>query len=402
LITEFATTNELRLLIHCCRLAIEKQGNPSVDINYKQIDWDFLLKIASINKVRPLLLKGIYKWEYFSQVPQVFIHKLKSICFKITLKNLKHTQELIKLIQLFKEINIEVLPYKGVILAQVVYVDLNAREYSDLDLLIALKDLEPIKNTLINIGYKPELDIPAHLLPSLLKQYYEFNFSYFENGQRIFHVEPHWLIGPKMNQLQFTYKDFQAFIVQKKLLNTTINTLNPTGLLLSTCLHHGGQDKWKNFKQVCDLAAILTQFSKDIDWQEVLTIGRKWKVENLILVGCGLAASFFTLELPEWLTKKFEKKKINHFIQLGINNLKDSKINPLFSKDAILQNLTYHLSLRANWLTKLKIIYFHFLKFVLPNENDIDLENRHSSYFGLFLKKPIRIWRKYFSNISDN
>lgn len=401
---EFPAANEWHLLIYCCRLAIEKKV-PSLPINIVliEVDWDMLLELATLHKIRPLLFKGISKWDYFPQIPPTFIEKLKAICFQITIKNLNHTNELIQLLQLFQKAGISnVLPYKGVLLAEVAYNDINAREYTDLDLLIAFKDLLSIKNLLMERGYQPELEIPSHLLPKFMKQYYEFNFGLFKAGKRIFHIEPHWLIGPKIFQLQFSYTDFRPFIIQKEILNNTMNTLNPEGLLLSTCLHHGGQDKWQNLKQVSDIAAILTQFGQDINWHQVLAIAKKWKVENLILLGCGLTASFFSIQLPELITQNIENKKIDRFIQISIKNLREKTVTQPFSKDAILQSITYHLSLRANWLTKIKIVYFHFLKFVLPNENDINFDNQHSSYFLLLLKKPIRLWQQYFSHISGN
>ena len=377
-------------------MAIQKKSITTLEhIQPDKVDWEILLQLANRHKVRPLLFKGIQKWEI--NPPNDFIEKLKKLNFQITTRNLNHTKELLELLSLFAKEKIEVLPYKGILLAQEAYQDLNAREYSDIDLLINKVDLPRIIRILENRNYRSELNIPEHLLPHFMKQYYEFNFDLVENGRRVFHLEPHWMIGPKMFQLAFGFQDFTLVMQQKKIWGRTMTIFTPAGLLLSTCLHHGGQDQWRNLKQVSDMAAILNQFQHQIDWKHLLGISRKWKVENLLLLGVGLAAELFQLPLPPVLKQPVHNKKIQQYIHWHISSLETFNQLKLFSKEGIWEGLRYHFVLRSHWSTKIKIAYYHFLKFLLPNENDINLKHTASdNYWMLLLKKPFRLWSTYF------
>lgn len=382
---------EWDLLCQCCIAAI---GEHKFQIK-KGIDWQQLWLLAVMHKVRVSLYEGLKKSLNPSLIPNAFLTKLKQINRQIANNNLQQTQELIQLNKVFTAAGITAIFYKGSILAVEAYKDLKAREYSDMDLLVDPLDFPKIQALLEARNYRPESQVPYSFFERFSDQYYEYNFDYYVNGQRRYHVEPHWTLGPKRYQIAFSLKDFSSFITQKKIFGRTLNTFTPEGILLSICLHHGGQDNWSSLKQISDVAAIIKQYDSQINWQMLLDTAKQWRVLNLLLLGLALAQTILETPLPALVQKKLNNSKIGRPLKKVVTKLKAKNE---YQKDLsiILNRLKFHLALRASIITKLKILYYHFLQIILPNDSDVKGKNLSEiNYFWLSLSKQIRLIKSY-------
>lgn len=390
---------EFKLLVHFCQLAITEKGNLVKLSNVNSINWDKLLKLSARHRVSALLYFGICKSPLKEKIPTEIFEQLKAITFQRTAKNFNQTKELLQLIDLYKLKGIKAIPYKGIVLAQDAYENLASREFSDIDLLINLKDLDSISEIMTGLNYQPESSPPDFYWSRYKKNNCEFNFDFHENGKRIFHIEPHWTIGKKLQQLQLTLKDFQPFLVEENFLTQKIEKLSPTGLLITTCIHHISKEEWFSLKHVCDIAAILNKFQDKINWNEVFTFCKKHDLEKMLLVGLVVAKETFELKLPVEVTDKFhDQSKIDALVERKLEELKKEKLDAR-SSQSIFQNMFFYLSLRDNWFTKLKIYYYHFLQIIKPNMGDFDKKNIGLlEYYLLYLKKPFRLWKTYIKN----
>ncbi len=386
-------TNQLEwdLLCQCCIAAISENK-----FKIKEgIDWQQLWLLTAKHKVRVSLYEGLKKSLNPSLIPNAFINNLKQINRRIANNNLQQTQELIQLNNAFIAAGITVVFYKGSILAAEAYKNLKAREYSDMDLLVDTIDFPKIQTLLEARNYQAESQVPYSFFKKFSDQYYEYNFDYYENGQRRYHVEPHWTLGPKRYQIAFSLKDFSSFIIQKRIFGRTINTFTPEGKLLSICLHHGGQDNWSSLKQISDVAAIIKQFGTQINWQVLLDTARKWRVLNLLLLGLALAQSILETPLPALVQQQLGNPKVLRQHKKVIIKLK-AKDEHQKDISIILNRLKFHLTLRASIITKLKILYYHFLQIIIPNDTDVVGKNLNEiNYFWLSLSKQIRLIKSY-------
>ncbi|MEN6551688.1 MAG: nucleotidyltransferase family protein, partial [Methanobacterium sp.] len=152
------------------------------------LDWDYLLKIASRHNLKQLLYWQLNRIGS-GEVPSEIMRDLKEFLKNNATKNLLFLKELISIIKLLNKHDIKSVPYKGPILAQQVYGNLTMRQFGDLDLLVKKDDVPIIKEVLISKGYKPEFDLDSIQEQNYLNSQRELKF-YHEN-KRIT-LELHW------------------------------------------------------------------------------------------------------------------------------------------------------------------------------------------------------------------
>lgn len=384
----------METLLYFCQLALQTESPLTQSINVQSIDWEDLLRLAARHRVRPLLYKGLMKWEHKATIPVTTITELKKWSFYFATKNLHNSKGLTQLIRTLREQEIEAIPLKGVILSNLAYQDLGVRESSDIDLLIRLEDYTKVKEILHTQGYQ-STEMPTQIEEIYLQYNCEQKFELFFEEKQIYNLDIHWLIGNKMQQLDKNYTDIIKLTTPANLFGIQTNLLTPEGLLLTTCLHHGGKERWRFLKNNCDLFAILKRYEQEIDWEKLLQQSHKLKVNNLLLLGLGITSHLFNIKLPSIVTKAIQRANLSTNIQQSLLAL-DQNINTKISAQTFLESMQYHLNLRASWVTKIKIFYYHIVQFIVPNTNDLNTQNLSTlNYWGLYLKKPFRLWEKY-------
>jgi Uncharacterised nucleotidyltransferase len=193
---------EMQVLIRASEGALrpEKKGEVTHLLQNKPINWDKLYKLSCLHQVRPVLLRGV-SGVPSGLVPTSFLETLKNACFQITTHALRQSQEMLRLLTLFKQNNILAIPYKGAVYSNMYYGSLGMREFGDIDLFIYEKDLFKIKKCLLFEGYTPEYDIKDAQMRAFLNADCEYNFNFFNaDNKRLFHVEPHYRSNNPYNQ----------------------------------------------------------------------------------------------------------------------------------------------------------------------------------------------------------
>ena len=67
------------------------------------------------------------------------------------------SRELIRIVDRLSALGVEVMPYKGLALAEVIYGDIALRQAGDIDLLIHPQDLPRIREAVRELGYPPHM-----------------------------------------------------------------------------------------------------------------------------------------------------------------------------------------------------------------------------------------------------
>ncbi len=387
---------EFEALIQLCRLAIFDKSEKDFFNDLNELDADKFRELAYRHKVAQLAYIGLSHLKNSDVIfAAPFIENLKSNALLKTISNLQQTKELTRILNLFSEKGIVAIPYKGVVLAKEAYKNIGARAFSDIDLMVEMSDLNPIKDILIDQGYIHKNEMSPLLMQHFLRENCEFNFEFFQGGKRLYHIEPHWRIGQKMLQLNIDLPDLKQFITQKRLFTSEIDVFTPEGMLLTTCLHHFGKEQWLKLKHVCDVAAILNRFENEIDWPSLISLSENLKVSNLLFLGMGIAKYTFKMNLPPIVLEKLEQRDLNSLIEEQFLIIKEEKYQN--NQDSVISRMKFHLKLRKSWDTKFKILYFHALQIIRPNVEDFKGEEiSRWQYFLLFFKKPFRLMNSYF------
>ena len=379
------------LFLQLCQLGILKGDSPQPSVAYDEVNWQELSRLSRRHRVRPTLYKGINQWEHKDKVPSTLLTELRSTHLQIVSMNLDHAKELVQQIRDFKKVGIDLIPYKGTILAQEAFGDLGAREMSDIDFLMDIKDFPAIKDYFLARDFIPTKPVPDHFEEKFFEQNFEYNFDLFDGKRRIYHVEPHWRIGFKRWQTDMNYHDIEPLTQIKNVFGVPTKVLTPEGLLITTCLHHGGEDRWNTMKDVIDITAILLRFKGEMNWEQLLIETEKLKVTNIVMLGVSIASHFFNIQLPPHIQQYIKAPTLQkHTLEIYelLSNGKHSK-----NISSFLESLGYHFSLRVHWSTKMKVLYYHLIQIFVPTIYDVnDKKTSGMKYWMLFLTKPFRIW----------
>jgi len=390
---------EFGLLVALCRIAIFGEERRDLFNKADDIDWNKFTQLATHHRVRPLVYFGICKSSSKEKIPNEIIEKLKSFTFQKAGFNLNQTKEVLRVLKLFEAEKIRAIPYKGVVLAQEAYDNIAAREFSDIDLMIEVENVQKAKEALQKINYEPTKEV-KHFYWNHFKKYdCELSFVYKKQNRRVYQIDLHWFIGNKMFALNIGNKELLPFITKKQIFNTQINSYSMEGILLTTCLHHIAKEHYLGLKHICDIAAILQKHHHSLNWDLLLSESKNLKIENYLLIGIGLANEVFTLNLPKNIRQLIESKTIKNLIALKYATLRKEKFEfgKLEPKNRFFKEMWHHINLRKNYQTKLNIWRSHIALIFHPNENDYNgKEAVGFNYFMLILKKPFRLLKQHF------
>jgi len=311
------------ILLTCQRaLDIDHNRTSITQHEVEQIDWRELFHMCIFHKIGPLVLRGIYKLKTDFKIPDEFREKLKKHARSVGVRNLQNAQEMIRLGQLLNLNNIEFIPLKGVLFSQVAYGELGIRVSSDIDLLVKHNDFNRIEKVLFEQGYTNECNVPKLLSSLYLNINSEYNYDkYSQNGDRLFHIEPHRYIGTKMMQADLGFNELFPFTQKDKYYKTDLYTLDPEGMLITIGMHHGASDRWLSglvLSYDCFGTAIPTEFKPFI----------KSRIISLT------------------------KKRLNSDY---LNCRHEKRITKFFSK------ILYQLNIRRHLSTKILIFYYHII-----------------------------------------
>jgi hypothetical protein len=112
---------EIKLLLCCARTKVDSKTAAQIKTLVEQeINWNYLLEIASAHEVIALLY---YNLNIICPevVPPAILNQLKNYFQTTAQKNLLITAELLKILNLFKTNNIVAIPFKGATLAAFIY-----------------------------------------------------------------------------------------------------------------------------------------------------------------------------------------------------------------------------------------------------------------------------------------
>lgn len=284
-------TNEDKILLLCARTQLNPEiKSKLIKLIHSDIEWEYLLKVAAIHRLTPLLYHNLNSI-CPELVPEDILDELKNYFNVNVRKNLLMTGELIKILKLFKTNGIDVIPYKGPVLADLAYGNIIFREFGDIDILINKLDVLTAKNLMISNGY--ELYAPIKINDKFyMKLESEFQFINKNTGTII---ELKWKIEGNFFYLPKNSNNVLKHLEKIDSNGFEICTFSPVNLILILCIHAAKHD-WNRLSWICDISE-LVKSQENINWQEILDKSEKMNIKRILLVNLLLANDLFKLEL---------------------------------------------------------------------------------------------------------
>ncbi len=143
---------EFQLLLACCALRKNLDAALGLQID-RSLDWELVVRLAEHHNVMPMVYQALR--DVPDRVPAKVLADLRARFEQNARKNLRLTAELLKILDCLECHGVEAVPFKGPVLAELVYGNLALREFSDLDVLVPAHDFLRAKEAVSALGYAP-------------------------------------------------------------------------------------------------------------------------------------------------------------------------------------------------------------------------------------------------------
>ncbi len=277
---------EVRLLKACARTVLSPEHSLSIrrTLSNEQVDWDLLWHLAQQHYVFPLVARSL-RAVASSLVPPAVLREMDGALFANARKNLLHTRELVRIVNLLEQNSIPVIAFKGPVLAASVYGDLAARPFCDLDILVPGERSREARNLIGSLGYTEDDD------PSTSRFEKPGEMHNEATGVR---VEIHSTLIPR--RLALSFESIWARAGVFVLAGAAIRILAVEDLLIYLCAH-GGKHRWQRLQWICDIAE-LPNGRRDISWKVVTGRAHDLGARRLVCLGFAVAELVLGQPIP--------------------------------------------------------------------------------------------------------
>jgi hypothetical protein len=268
------------------------------------INWQQFLQMALEHSIVPLVCShlGALDEEF---VPSNIKRLLEQYSQQITKHNFRLTRELLKILALFKQENIPVVPFKGPVLTIAAYGNLALRSFSDLDILVHKHDVLRAKELLLAHNYFLQSPLTNLQEAAHLRDDYVYDLMR-QDGQ--VHIELHWAITSNCIPFSLDLAHLEKNLQPLTWAGTTVPNSSSEDTLVILCVH-GTKHIWERLGWICDVAELI-EASPSMDWERVMALAKLSKSLRMVQLGLFLAHSLLHAELPDhvWQELKSDRR----------------------------------------------------------------------------------------------
>ncbi len=259
-----------KLLLTCARMGPESQSKRGIPrLSGDSVDWSQFLVRAVENGMAPNTYLDLR--ELGDAIPVEVCQSLR----EMYLWNLSHNARLWfalkETVESFNEARVDVIPLKGVFLAQSLHGDIGLRTSSDIDLLVREDDLPRVRDGLLQMGYEPCDRVHSDEFVDRFLRHQGF-FQTAPHHLPIY-LEIHWSFYLK-KPITFDMSSVWGRAVPRRVGGFEFLSLSSSDTLLHLAINlrlHG----YLGLKLFRDLHQLINQQSKEIDWEYVVTQAEK-------------------------------------------------------------------------------------------------------------------------------
>ncbi|WP_414622897.1 nucleotidyltransferase family protein [Calothrix sp. CCY 0018] len=358
------TRPEIELLLSSVNPDINDATTERIKTLVKQnIDWQYLTQTADRHAVLSLLYSRLNSI-CSEAIPEPILSQWRRSFQFVAQRNLFLTGELINLLKLLKQQDIVALPYKGPVLATLIYKNVALRRFGDLDIIVQQQDIFAVRELLIAQGYRPKREMTDTELVKYLNSKREHTYDFIHEDKNIF-IEIHWRIAPKYIT-PIAAKDLWPDLEPFSLAGTTINNLPLEDWLPILCVH-GSRHVWERFSWLCDIATLIHK-NPDINWEEVLQKANDWGCQRMLFLGLYMVNELFGISLPPEIWQQM--KKVEPIVKDIAPQVYEQLFATVKTSDKFMGRTFYHIQVRER--LNHKILYIQsFLYWLVKGKKEI-------------------------------
>jgi hypothetical protein len=258
------------------------------------VRWKVLLDLADHHGTQPLLYQALVAIEGAGAgaVPSQHIPAIERL-YQINLhKALLLSRELIRIVDHLSSLNLEVMPYKGLALAELLYRDIALRQTGDIDLLIRPQDFSRVRDAVRELGYSPHATLSAAEQRAYLKSGYECAFD-CSAGPNLLEVQ--WALQPRFYAIDFDTAALFQRAITVAVAGRPMKTPSPEDLLL-VLSGHAAKHVWGRLVWLCDIARLMTMPA--LDWPRIGSQAAALGIVRIVRVTILLANRLLSAPIP--------------------------------------------------------------------------------------------------------
>ena len=270
------------LLTQCCRVGLGDDCFAEVSALLRHgIDWDYVLDASVVHGVAPLLWHGLERMPAASSgeaaVPEAVRAQLASLHRNSGARNRRLYRVLAELAATFRQAGIEAMALKDLALARTGFPDPALRPIGDLDILIHRHDYPRMAECMARLGFFP---VPSADCP--FAQKYAWGQHFRRAADNVW-VDVQWGVL----QLEWDTQGEGNFDFEVDRLWRNAAPLSLDGesvlvprtedMLFHLCMHLEGH-RYGELILLCDIAALLRQHGRRLDWEYLAGLSRRYGV----------------------------------------------------------------------------------------------------------------------------
>jgi hypothetical protein len=259
-------------------------------LSSQQPNWARLIALAQHHGLIPHLSAALDKNRF--HIPDPVQEEVRAENFKNTRIALWLTRELVRILEQLKSRNVDALPYKGPALAEIIYGDVAARQFNDIDILIRARDLPIAISALHELGYEPGLELTPQQQRELLRHGYEYTFD-GQHGRNL--VELQWNLMPRFYAVDLDVDELFERAVPINISGEPARTLCREDQFLVLCCH-AAKHVWAQVSMLRDVAGMLV--SQPLDWEFIHAQANRFGIVRIVGITLFLCESLWGTSLP--------------------------------------------------------------------------------------------------------
>jgi hypothetical protein len=279
---------EKRLLVCCAQTKVPAAIAEEIRCFVRPpLDWVFLFREAAKHSVTPLLCRQL-SLVAADLLDRARLQHLKDITRSFGIRNLSLTAELFRITQQLASAGVDVISYKGPVLAAQAYGDLALREFEDLDIILRERDIAKANDVLIGLGYRPKF--PCVLPATASASFAPAEYGYHNDGQGTL-VELHTERTLRHFPLRADIDDLATRLASVSVGGQDLQTLSPEDTLLLLCIH-GSKHFWERLSWIADISEFVRAHPR-LDWDRTFRVARAMRANRILAIGMALALRLF-------------------------------------------------------------------------------------------------------------
>jgi hypothetical protein len=369
---------EIDLMLCCARTHPTPQTRVRInEIASQGLDWRVFLELATSHGVRPLVYQSLHT-SCRDALPKAVRYELSQFYSANSAKNRFLAGELLHILQLFEAQDILAVPFKGPVLAAVLYGDLAMREFTDLDILVQQRHIPKAREILSKDGYRSNLGRTL-IAPDV-------NVEELRSASTGISLELHWEFSPRRFVPSLSAEHVWNGIEPVVILGRKIWSFSPQDMFLFLATH-GGKHCWSSLKWLCDLAEFIRS-NPALDWPSLFKRAEALGAARTCRLGIHLAAELLQAEVPTSVACMVQQDaQVRRFageVRLRIQEARD--LDPI-------EGQIFNVKLKERLYDKVRYVFLQCTQYSGEEERFLSLPSTLS--FLYILIRPIWLIRRY-------